>query len=115
GETDRWPHSRAVVSPRGYIESVDRAGGWPALIDPVGDPAGLLDHFDGLVLSGGADLDPVAYDQPRHAKTYGANSAVAEFELALARDAIDREMPVLAICRGLQVLNVALGGTLHPH
>jgi len=115
GETDRWPHSRAVVSPRGYIESVDRAGGWPALIDPVGDPEGLLDHFDGLVLSGGADLDPVAYDQPRHAKTYGVNSAVDEFELALARDAIDREMPMLAICRGLQVLNVALDGTLHQH
>jgi putative glutamine amidotransferase len=115
GETDRWPHSRALVSPRGYVESVERAGGRPALIDPVGDPEGLLDHFDALVLSGGADLDPVAYGQPRHAKTYGVNSAVDEFELALTRDAIAREMPVLAICRGLQVLNVALAGTLHQH
>jgi putative glutamine amidotransferase len=115
GETDRWPHSRALVSPRGYVEAVTRAGGWPVLVDPVGDPTGLLDRFDGLVLSGGADLDPVTYDQERHAKTYGVNSAVDEFELALARDALARELPTLAICRGLQVLNVALGGTLHQH
>jgi len=73
GETDRWPHTRAAVSPRGYVESVTRAGGWPALIDPIGDPRGLLDHFDGLVLSGGPDLDPSAYGQERHAKTYGVD------------------------------------------
>src|ERR1044071_1165643 len=115
GETDRWPRSRAMVSPRGYIESVERAGGWPALVDPVGDPEGLLDRFDGLVLSGGADLDPIFYDQERHAKTYGVNSALDEFELALTRDALAREMPTLAICRGLQVLNIALGGSLYQH
>ncbi len=115
GETDRWPHSRAMVSPRGYIESVARAGGWPVVVDPAGDPDGLLDRFDGLLLTGGADLDPVAYDQERHAKTYGVNSAVDQFELALTRDALAREIPTLAICRGLQVLNVALGGTLHQH
>ena len=115
GETDRWPHSRALVSPRGYVEAVTRAGGWPALVDPVGDPGGLLERFDGLLLTGGADLDPVTYDQERHAKTYGVNAAVDEFELALARDARARELPTLAICRGLQVLNVALGGTLHQH
>jgi len=115
GDTDRWPHSRAVVAPRGYVEAVERAGGWPALIDPIGDPEGLLDRFDGIVLSGGPDLDPVLYGQARHAKTYGVDSAVDEFELTLARDAIARGMPTLAICRGLQVLNVALGGTLHQH
>jgi len=115
GETDRWPHSRAAVSPRGYVESVTRAGGWPALIDPIGDPRGLVDRFDGLVLSGGPDLDPSGYGQPRHAKTYGVDAAIDEFELELTRDAIAREMPILAICRGIQVLNVALGGTLHQH
>jgi len=115
GQTDRWPHSRAAVSPRGYVESVTRAGGWPALIDPVGDPEGLLDRFDGLVLTGGPDLDPAGYDQARHPKTYGVDPAVDEFELALTRDAIAREMPTFAICRGHQVLNVALGGTLHQH
>jgi hypothetical protein len=56
GETDRWPHSRALVSPRGYIESVERAGGLPALIDPVGDSHGILDNFDGLIVTGGPDL-----------------------------------------------------------
>jgi putative glutamine amidotransferase len=115
GETDRWPHSRAAVSPRGYLESVARAGGWPALIDPVGDPRGLLDRFDGLVLTGGADLDPGCYGQLPHPKTYGVNAAVDAFELALARDAVARRLPTLAICRGLQVLNAALGGTLYQH
>ena len=115
GETDRWPYSRAVVTPRGYAEAVTRAGGWPALIDPVGDPEGLLDRFDGLVLSGGPDLDPATYGQAPHAKTYGVDAAIDEFELALVRDAIARETPTLAVCRGFQVLNVALGGTLHQH
>jgi putative glutamine amidotransferase len=115
GETDRWPHSRAMVSPRGYPEAVTRAGGLPALIDCVGDPHGILDHFDGLVVTGGPDLDPAGYDQAQHAKTYGIDANIDAFELALTRDAIAREMPTLAICRGLQVLNVALGGTLHQH
>jgi putative glutamine amidotransferase len=115
GETDRWPYSRAMVSPRGYVEAVARAGGLPALIDPVGDSHGILDNFDGLVVSGGPDLDPASYAQARHAKTYGVNADVDTFELALTRDAIARQMPTLAVCRGLQVLNVALGGTLHQH
>jgi putative glutamine amidotransferase len=115
GETDRWPYSRAVVTPRGYVEAVERAGGLPALIDPVGDPHGILDHFDGLVVSGGPDLDPAQYNQARHAKTYGVDADVDDFELALTRDAIARETPTLAVCRGLQVLNIALGGTLHQH
>jgi putative glutamine amidotransferase len=115
GETDRWPYSRAVVTPRGYVEAVERAGGLPALIDPVGDPRGILDHFDGLVVSGGPDLDPAHYNQARHAKTYGVDADVDEFELVLTRDAIARGLPTLAVCRGLQVLNIALGGTLHQH
>jgi putative glutamine amidotransferase len=115
GETDRWPHSRALVSPRGYIESVERAGGLPALIDPVGDSHGILDNFDGLIVTGGPDLDPAAYNQPRHAKTYGVDADIDAFETALTLDAIAREMPILAICRGLQVLNIALGGTLYQH
>jgi putative glutamine amidotransferase len=115
GVVDRWPHSHATVSPRGYLDSLTRAGAWPALIDPVGDPTGLLDRFDALVLTGGADLDPATYGQAAHEKTYSVNRVADDFELALARDAIARELPTLAICRGLQVLNVALGGTLHQH
>ena len=115
GPFDRWPHSYASVSPRGYLDAVTRAGAWPALIDPVGDPSGLLDRFDALVLTGGADLDPATYGQTPHEKTYGVSRGVDDFEIALARDAIERQLPTLAICRGLQVLNVALGGTLHQH
>lgn len=115
GEFPKWPHSHATVSPRGYLDALTRAGAWPALIDPVGDPAGLLDRFDALVLTGGADLDPDTYGQAPHEKTYGVRRDVDDFELALARDAVARELPTLAICRGLQVLNVALGGTLHQH
>jgi putative glutamine amidotransferase len=115
GEFPKWPRSHATVSPRGYLDSVTRAGAWPALIDPVGDPAGLLDRFDALVLTGGADLDPATYGQTPHEKTYGVSRGVDDFEIALARDAIARGLPTLAICRGLQVLNVALGGTLHQH
>ena len=115
GETDRWPYSRALVAPRGYPEAVTRAGGVPALIDPVGEPGALLDRFDGLVLTGGPDLDPAGYDQEQHAKTYGVDAGVDEYEHALALDAIAREMPTLAICRGLQLLNVALGGSLYQH
>jgi putative glutamine amidotransferase len=112
---DRWPHAFATVSPRGYLDSLTRAGAWPALIDPVGDPSGLLDRFDALVLTGGADLDPATYGQPSHEKTYGVHRDVDDFEIALVRDALARELPTLAICRGLQVLNVALGGTLYQH
>jgi len=115
GETDRWPYSRAIVAPRGYVESVERAGGVPALIDPVGDTEGILDNFDGLIVTGGPDLDPTAYRQSRHAKTYGVDADIDAFEAALTLDAIAREMPTLAICRGLQVLNVARGGTLYQH
>ena len=115
GETRRWPHSYATVSPRGYLDAVARAGAWPVLIDPYGDSQGLLDRFDGLVLSGGPDLDPAGYGQARHSKTYGVDPAADAFESALARDAIAREMPTLAICRGIQVVNVALGGSLHQH
>jgi putative glutamine amidotransferase len=115
GKIDHWPHSGATVSPRGYLDSLTRAGAWPALIDPIGDPTGLLDRFDALVLTGGADLDPATYGQTPHGKTYGVHRAADDFEIALVRDAIERQLPILAICRGLQVLNVALGGTLHQH
>ena len=115
GPYDRWPYTGANASPKGYFESLTRAGAWPALIDPVGDPAGLLDRFAALVLTGGADLDPETYGQAPHAKTYGVHREADDFELALARDARARELPTLAICRGFQVLNTALGGTLYQH
>jgi putative glutamine amidotransferase len=115
GELDRWPHARALVSPAGYIDAITRAGAVPVLVDPIGAPAGILDRVDALVLSGGPDLDPAGYGQAVHPKTYGVNRAIDDFELALAQDALAREMPTLAICRGFQIVNVARGGTLYQH
>jgi len=115
GETEKWPRSYATVSPRGYLDAVARTGAIPVLVDPVGDPTGILERVDALVLTGGPDLDPAAYGQTAHEKTYGVDPAVDAFEHALVHEAIARATPTLAICRGLQLLNVALGGSLHQH
>ena len=115
GPTERWPRSFATVSPRGYLDSVARTGAIPVLIDPVGDPSGILERLDALVLTGGPDVDPATYGQAPHPKTYGVDRAVDDFEVALTHEALARELPTLAICRGFQVLNVALGGTLFQH
>jgi putative glutamine amidotransferase len=87
----------------------------PVLIDPVGDPGGILERFDALVLTGGPDLDPALYGQPPRPETYGVDRAIDDFEFALVHEALDRGLPTLAVCRGFQVLNVALGGTLYQH
>jgi putative glutamine amidotransferase len=115
GKIDRWPYEHAMVAPGGYIDALARAGAVPALIDPRGDPTGILDHFDALVLTGGPDLDPATYGQAQHEKTYGIDRDIDDFELALTHEALAREIPTLAICRGFQLLNVALGGTLYQH
>jgi putative glutamine amidotransferase len=115
GNTYKWPHAFATVSPRGYLDAVVRAGARPIVVDPIGDPAGLLERVDALVLSGGPDVDPDCYGQAPHAKTYGVDRRVDDFEVPLVREAMARATPTLAICRGIQVLNVALGGSLHQH
>jgi putative glutamine amidotransferase len=114
-KVETWPHPLATVSPRAYLDAVTRAGGRGIVVDPYGDPDGLLDRVDALVLTGGPDLDPGTFGQDRHDKTYGVDRAVDDFELPLVHDAIGRGMPTLAICRGVQVLNVALGGSLYQH
>ncbi|GMQ84911.1 MAG: gamma-glutamyl-gamma-aminobutyrate hydrolase family protein [Acidimicrobiia bacterium] len=97
-----------------YTDSVLRSGGLPVSLVPVPhkEIPLLLDRIDGLVLSGGGDVEPHRYGQDRHAKTRRTNVDRDEFELALARAAYERRMPLLAICRGIQVVNVAFGGTL---
>ena len=108
-------HRRASAIPRAYLDAVVRAGGQPVVVDPAGDLVPLLDRVDALVLSGGPDVDPACYGEVQHAEVYGVDRAADEAELALARAAVERATPTLAICRGLQVLNVALGGTLYQH
>jgi putative glutamine amidotransferase len=94
-----------------YVESVRRAGGEPFLLDPADDPARSLDRVDALLLTGGDDVDPALYGEAPHPTTE-VDAARDRFEIPLSRDAVARDMPVFAICRGAQVLNVAAGGTL---
>lgn len=97
-----------------YSDSVLRAGGVPVLLAPVPEAMvpDLLDRVDGLVLSGGGDVDPQRYGGTPHEALYELSHDRDEFEIALVREAAKRKTPTLAICRGMQVLNVALGGTL---
>src|ERR1700694_2761639 len=97
----RWSvwDEEAMLLPRSYIAAVQRAGGLAVMLPPdplsVEDPGPLLDLIDGLVLAGGADIDPSSYGQRAHAKTTGTVPERDAFELALARGAIDRDMPLL--------------------
>jgi putative glutamine amidotransferase len=101
-----------VIRPE-YARAVEKAGGLPLLL-PLSEPSrvgALLDELDGLMLTGGSDMDPALYREAVHPTTKGVR-ARDDFELALTHEALRRDLPLLAICRGQQVLNVALGGTL---
>jgi putative glutamine amidotransferase len=109
----------AHLLPREYADAVQRAGGIALLLPPdpraAEHPAEILDLLDGLILAGGSDVDPDSYGEARHPETRNTNRARDDFEVALAQAAIARDMPFLGICRGMQVLNVARGGTLLQH
>jgi putative glutamine amidotransferase len=107
---------RAFVN-AAYIHAIQRAGGVPLLLTPFHSMESLARlHVDGVLLTGGGDIDPVRFGEPRHAKTDLISSERDQLELdRVTRQAIDTGMPLLAICRGLQVVNVALNGTLHQH
>ena len=107
---------RAFVN-AAYIRAVERAGGVPLLLTPFHSPASLAQlHVDGVLLTGGGDIDPDRFGEPRHAKTDLVSPERDQLELErVTRQAIDTGVPLLAICRGLQVVNVALNGTLHQH
>jgi putative glutamine amidotransferase len=110
-----WELETALV-PAAYVQAVERAGGRPLLVPPSGDGVEeTLDALDGVVFSGGSDLDPELYGQDLHPETFGVVRDRDRAELALLQGALERDMPVLAICRGSQVLNVALGGDLVQH
>ncbi len=98
--------------PAGYLEAIERAHGIPVIIAPGTDPADFVEKLDGFMLTGGADVNPAEYSGEHDETVYGVNVERDQFELELARTILFRGAPLLAICRGLQVLNVALGGTL---
>jgi len=121
-ERARWGHAwedEVALLPRSYLEHVHRAGGLPVLLAPdaaaTEDPDAMLDLVDGLILTGGADVDPARYGAERHPRTETAFAERDAFELALTRRALERGLPFLGVCRGMQLLNVARGGTLRQH
>jgi putative glutamine amidotransferase len=118
GRIEGWVDAGIAV-PEPYLASLKRAGAQEAVLMPepisAADAGDLLDHFDGLLMLGGPDLDPETYGEEDDGHTYGVSHVRDAFELTLLRIAIDRAMPTLAICRGAQVLNVLLGGTLDQH
>jgi putative glutamine amidotransferase len=108
-----------TMTPRSYVTAVQAAGGLAVLLPPddaaAEDPDVLLDRLDALLLAGGTEVDPAAYGARPHPELGNTVPERDRFELALAHRALERELPLLAICRGMQMLNVACGGTLVQH
>lgn len=100
------------TSPIRYAAMVSRAGGIPVLLVPTAAVDALLDRLDGLVLAGGGDIDPTRYGGTEHDAVYGVDPVRDDFEISLARRVAERRTPTLCVCRGIQVMNVAMGGTL---
>ena len=110
-----WEEDSALI-PAAYVRAIEAAGGRALLVPPSLDGIDeTLDRLDGLLFSGGSDLDPDLYGQEVHPETNGVVPERDRAELALLSAALERDMPVLAVCRGSQILNVALGGDLVQH
>jgi gamma-glutamyl-gamma-aminobutyrate hydrolase PuuD len=112
-----WDQTAALL-PANYVETVVDAGGVPILLPPIvpdGAAASVVGSIDALVLTGGPDVSPERYGAGAHERTDRPRTERDAWELALLRAALDADLPVLAVCRGAQLLNVACGGTLHQH
>jgi putative glutamine amidotransferase len=116
-EQARWGvwEREAVVLPRRYVDAVAAAGGIPVLLPPEPGIGGALARLDGLMLSGGGDIDPAHYGADPHEKIMNVREERDAAEFALLDAAVSLRLPVLGICRGMQVINVARGGSLHQH
>jgi gamma-glutamyl-gamma-aminobutyrate hydrolase PuuD len=111
----QWADMQCVMVPSGYTREVAAAGGIPLLLPPIGGMVEVLDDLDALVLSGGSDIAAERYGQEQHPQTLGVFPHRDEAELELLAEALERRIPVLGICRGMQLLNVLRGGSLHQH
>jgi putative glutamine amidotransferase len=116
-EQARWGvwEAQAMVLPRRYADRVSAAGGIPVLLPPVPGIEDALGRLDALMLSGGGDIDPARYRAEPATETTSVREERDTAEFALLAGAMARQLPVLGICRGLQVINVARGGSLHQH
>ena len=120
-ESAQWAAWEVLVnlSPRTYSLAVQRAGGLALILPPddvvAESPDELLDMLDALILAGGSDIDPASYGARPHPETRSTRPERDRFELALGTRALERDMPVLGICRGMEMLNVIQGGTLNQH
>jgi putative glutamine amidotransferase len=112
-------HRTPVISGgRFYADAVHRAGGLPLVIPPTDDIdiiTSTIERCDGVVLLGGGDVSPSSYGQTERSRLFGVDEFIDRFEIAAIHAAMSKDIPILAICRGHQVLNVALGGTLIQH
>jgi putative glutamine amidotransferase len=111
----QWKDMRCVLVPEGYVRSVVAAGGVPVLIPPTEVSPAILDDIDAMVFTGGSDINPAVYGQEPHPASSGFYDHRDAAELELMRAALGGAMPVLGICRGMQLLNVARGGDLIQH
>ncbi len=116
-EQARWGvwEAKAALVPYAYVQQVTDAGGRAVLVPPASDPAEILGVLDGLLLAGGADIDPGRYGQQAHPETAGLRPDRDEGELELLGAALEQGLPVLGICRGMQLMVVHAGGHLHQH
>jgi putative glutamine amidotransferase len=114
-----WVDEPAVLLPLSYARAVQAAGGIAAMLPPDDQasetPDEILDRVDALILGGGSDVDPGSYEAEPNPQTGSTNPARDRFEIALARRALERELPLLGVCRGMQILSVASGGSLEQH
>ena len=111
-------HEESASLPATYVDCVAEAGGIPLLLSPIDDTSvavEVVEALDGLVISGGPDVDPARYDEPAHEKTDKPRVQRDAWELALLTAALERDIPVLGICRGVQLFNVHFGGSLIQH
>lgn len=109
-----WSRPVALV-PQVYLDAVVDSGGVPLLLPPLGTDESVVEMLDGLLLIGGADLEPGLYGAEPHSATGGTRPGRDAHEAALFRAALDRDVPVLGVCRGAQLMTAALGGSLHQH